>query len=109
MGSLASPVNWATRGLLLLPLSVCGVHAERLPTTAYTTSDGLPHRVIKRVVSDSRGFLWFCTRLGLSRFDGERFLNYGVAQGLPIPSVNDLLETSRGEYWVATNGGASAG
>jgi ligand-binding sensor domain-containing protein/signal transduction histidine kinase len=105
MRSLASSVNWATRGLLLLPLSVCSVHGERLPTTAYTTSDGLPHGVVKRVVPDSRGFVWFCTRLGLSRFDGERFLNYGVAQGLPIPSVNDLLETSRGEYWVATNGG----
>src|SRR5205085_2762096 len=31
--------------------------------------------------------------------------NYGTAQGLPHPSVNDLLETRSGDYWVATNGG----
>src|SRR5262249_32448372 len=33
------------------------------------------------------------------------FTNYGTDQGLPHPSVNDLLETRSGEYWVATSGG----
>ena len=42
---------------------------------------------------------------GLSRFDGQRFLTYGVPEGLPTPSINHLVETSRGAYWVATNGG----
>ncbi|MCA1817932.1 MAG: histidine kinase, partial [Acidobacteria bacterium] len=39
------------------------------------------------------------------RFDGYTFTSYGTAQGLPQASVNDLLETRAGEYWVATNGG----
>ena len=62
---------------------------------------------MRRIVADSRGFIWFATRLGVSRFDGQRFLTYGVAEGLPISSVNHLLETSRGAYWVATNGGGA--
>jgi len=79
--------------------------AERLPLKTYTTSDGLPHNTINKIVRDSRGFLWFCTEEGLSRFDGYSFTNYGTGQGLPHTSVNDILETRAGDYWVATNGG----
>jgi ligand-binding sensor domain-containing protein/signal transduction histidine kinase len=79
--------------------------AERLPLKAYTTTDGLAHNVINKIVRDSRGLLWFCTEEGLSRFDGYSFTNYGTEHGLPHPSVNDLLETHAGEFWVATNGG----
>lgn len=96
------------RSLLLLLLILClcpTVLCERLPLKPYTTADGLPNNVINRIVRDSRGFLWFCTMDGLSRFDGYTFTNYGTDQGLPHPTVNDLLETSTGEYWLATNGG----
>jgi ligand-binding sensor domain-containing protein/signal transduction histidine kinase len=79
--------------------------AERLPIKNYTTADGLAHNVVNRVVRDSRGFLWFCTREGLSRFDGYSFTNYGTEQGLPSAIVNDLLETREGQYWVGTAGG----
>ena len=79
--------------------------AERLPLKAYTVADGLPNNVINKIVRDSRGFLWFCTAEGLSRFDGYSFTNYGVEQGLPHTMVNDFLETRNGELWIATNGG----
>ena len=80
-------------------------HAERLPIRTYTTADGLPSTFIQCVERDSRGFLWFCTRNGLSRFDGQRFVTYGVDDGLPTTTVNDLLEARDGTIWVATNGG----
>ena len=54
--------------LLLFCISEAG--AERLPLKAYTTADGLPNNAINKIVPDSRGFLWFCTDEGLSRFDG---------------------------------------
>jgi ligand-binding sensor domain-containing protein len=81
------------------------VRAERLPLKAYTTAEGLAHNVVTKIVRDSRGFLWFCTSDGLSRFDGYTFMNFGTDQGLPHASVTDLLETRSGEYWVATYGG----
>src|ERR1700730_7279641 len=93
-------------GLTYLMLVLCfSAQAERLPLKAYTTADGMPHNVINKIVRDSRGFLWFCTEEGLSRFDGYTFTNYGTSEGLPHPAVNDILETRAGEYWVATNGG----
>src|SRR6267378_4908571 len=81
------------------------VRAERLPLKTYTVADGLPNNVINKIVRDSRGFLWFCTAEGLSRFDGYTFTNYGADQGLPHANVTDLLETRGGEYWVGTYGG----
>ena len=79
--------------------------AERLPIKAYTATDGLAHERVTCVVSDSRGFLWFCTAYGLSRFDGHSFSTNVVPPVLPDAGINDFLETSRGVYWVATNGG----
>src|SRR5438876_1393729 len=90
---------------LVLLLLVPAVNGERLPVKTYTTADGLAHNVVNKIVRDSRGFLWFCTREGLSRFDGYSFTNYGIRQGLPSANVNDLLETREGVYWVATAGG----
>src|SRR5688572_15682775 len=81
--------------------------AERLPIRIYSVGEGLPHNVIHRIVRDSRGFLWFCTADGLALFDGYRFSNFGVADGLPRPAVRELVETRDGEYLVATSGGVS--
>ena len=91
-----------------LLLSERGVSAQQLPVRTYTTADGLPRDLVLRIVRDSHGFLWFCTGDGLSRFNGYEFTTYGVEHGLPHPFINDLLETRRGVYWVATNGGGIA-
>jgi ligand-binding sensor domain-containing protein/two-component sensor histidine kinase len=90
--------------VLLLASAVLG-RAERLPLKIYTAADGLAHNSVNRIVRDSRGYLWFCTSEGLSRFDGYEFHNYGRRDGLPHRVVNDVLETRSGELWIATAGG----
>jgi ligand-binding sensor domain-containing protein/signal transduction histidine kinase len=95
----------AILGLLLLSLALVPARAGQLPLRNYTTADGLVHDRVRCIVRDSRGFLWFCTADGLSRFDGYRFTTYDASQGIPYPSVNDLLETRAGVYWIASNGG----
>src|SRR5262249_36308257 len=79
--------------------------AELLPVKTYTTADGLLRDEVSRIKQDSRGFLWFCTNDGLSRFDGYGFINYTTDDGLPHRVVNDLLETRAGVIWIATNDG----
>lgn len=93
---------WLVAWLVFAP---CLAHGEQLPIKVYTTAEGLVRDSINRIVQDSRGFLWFCTMEGLSRFDGYGFTNYTTEQGLPHRSVNDLLETRDGAYWLATGGG----
>jgi ligand-binding sensor domain-containing protein len=92
--------------LVLLPLILSALaRAERLPLKAYTVADGLGHNNVNKIVRDSRGFLWFCTNEGLSRFDGYSFTNYDTNDGLPHHAVTDFLQTRDGELWVGTNGG----
>lgn len=93
-------------GLLVLAWLLQGPGArERLPIEAFSTADGLGSDVVHRIVRDSRGFLWFCTREGLSRFDGYEFVTFGVERGLPSPVVHDFLETRSGELWIGTRAG----
>ena len=81
------------------------LQAERLPLQIYNASNGLAHDRIRCVMADSRGFLWFCTADGLSRFDGSRFVNYGREHGLPHPEVEEIVEAGPGVYWVGTQAG----
>lgn len=83
------------------------VSGERLPIKTYTTADGLAHDTVNRILSDSRGFLWFATAEGLSRFDGYQFTNYTTDSGLPHRYINDILETRSGIYFVATGNGVA--
>src|SRR5262245_18078715 len=78
--------------------------AERLPIKAYTSADGLGSSFISCMLQDSRGFLWVCTRDGLSRFDGSQFVTYQVGDG-SAPGVEQMVETGNGIYWIMTNGG----
>ena len=92
---------------VLVLLSCAQSRAEQLPIRTYTTADGLARDRVFKIVPDPRGFLWFCTYDGLSRFDGYEFVNYSVAQGLPHRVVFDLLITRSGDYWVATSAGVA--
>ncbi len=88
--------------ILLLPLAL---KAERLPVKTYTAAEGLLRDTVYRIRQDSRGFLWFCTGEGVSRFDGYGFTNFTTDDELPHRQANDFLETSKGVYLIATNAG----
>src|SRR5262252_6141033 len=93
----------ATLAVVLPWLLSLTAFAEQLPVKTYTTADGLLRDSVYRIKQDSRGFLWLCTDGGLSRFDGYRFTNYTMSDGLPAPLVNDLVEGTDGTIWIATS------
>jgi len=80
--------------------------AERLPIKIFTSADGLGSSFVSSLMRDSRGFLWVCTRDGLSRFDGSRFVTYQIGDNGAPPGIEQILETRKGVYWISTTGGA---
>jgi len=90
---------------LIFALGGVRVQAERLPIKVYSSADGLGSGFVDFLIGDSRGFMWFCTRDGLSRFDGARFINYRVGDQNSPPGIERITETRGGIYWITTSGG----
>jgi hypothetical protein len=90
--------------LLLAALSV--LRAERLPIKIYTSADGLGTSASFSLVRDARGFIWLCSRDGLVRFDGYRFITYRIGNDEADPAVYSLLPTRNGIYWINLNTGS---
>jgi len=94
-------MKWRSIFLVLAAVPAL-LESELLPIRTYSTADGLAADHVECVVSDSRGFLWFCTAEGLSRFDGNHFVSYGASEGLPHQYVSSFLETRSGDHWIGT-------
>ncbi len=67
--------------------------------------DGLIQSQVTCICKDSKGYLWFGTLGGLSRWDGIDFLNYNLQDGLSSPLISAVIEGKKGELYICTNGG----
>ena len=72
----------------------------------YSSEDGLSHNYISQILQDRDGYIWISTWYGLSRFDGNRFVNYTVQPGdysnLSHNRILSLNEDAGGHLWVTT-------
>jgi len=82
--------------------------AQQYSFRSYNIREGLPQSQVHCLLQENKGYLWIGTiGGGLSRFDGRRFKNFGIEEGLPSNKIlslefcNDLL-------WVGTEKGLRA-
>ena len=72
----------------------------------YSTDDGLPHNSIADIHQDRNGYIWLCTWYGLSRFDGNTFVNYTTLPGdyanLSHNRFLSVREDVNGYLWLTT-------
>ena len=68
--------------------------------THFTEKDGLPNNVVYGILDDGQGCLWLSTNAGLSCYNpqSERFLNYGLDDGLVS------LEFNNGAFFQSPSG-----
>lgn len=62
----------------------------------YSSDNGLPSNQVNCIFQDKRGYIWFATQDGLSRFDGMEF------ESIRTEGVISFFEDSSGLYWVGT-------
>jgi PAS domain S-box-containing protein len=101
-------LRWSFKVLVLVSLTLAVfsvLRAERLPIKIYTSADGLGSSATFSLVRDSRGFIWLCSRDGLVRFDGYRFITYRIGKDDADPAVFNVLPTRNGVYWINLNRG----
>jgi len=74
-----------------------------------STKDGLSESTVNKIYQDRKGFMWFCTFDGLSRFDGRNFKNFRSRPNDPTSIscniVRGITEDKFGYLWVATDKG----
>lgn len=74
-----------------------------------TTNDGLSQGYVTSILQDRRGFMWFATRDGLNRYDGNAFVVYkhnpNDPHSLSSSFLQDLIEDDHGYLWISTNTG----
>lgn len=76
----------------ILAIFMVGLYSQSLPIKNYTTQDGLLQNQVMSILQDSKGFIWFRTQAGLSKFDGYDFTNLNINSGLPSNQVNNFFE-----------------
>ena len=94
--------------LSALVLMVCAFTSQALEIRSlkFNTSNGLTDNTVRDIYQDSRGYIWFATFYGLSRYDGYNIAKYTPADGrLPIQEaqIRKLMEDSHGYMWLLCN------
>lgn len=89
----------------LFLFSCLSTRGEILPVKTFTSADGLGSSFVNYISTDSKGFLWVCTRDGLSRFDGSKFINYQIDAPEAAPGIENIHELKEGLYIIGTTGG----
>jgi signal transduction histidine kinase/ligand-binding sensor domain-containing protein/DNA-binding response OmpR family regulator len=70
---------------------------------------GLPHSNVICILQDKKGFMWFGTRDGLSKYDGYKFTVYKNnpedKTSISHNMITNIVEDQNGDLWIATWGG----
>ncbi|HUU28675.1 MAG TPA: sigma 54-interacting transcriptional regulator [archaeon] len=67
--------------------------------TTYTTNEGLAGNTVHALIEDKNGNLWFGTDKGLSKFDGEKWVD--MTESIDMSIVRSILEDSQQNIWLA--------
>lgn len=94
----------------LVVLSIVGPAApgpgEHLKFTHIGAKEGLPQSGIYWIFQDSKGFMWFCTGNGVTRYDGYRFTVFKHKPDDPGSPGHRIVimasEDQRGNLWFGT-------
>ncbi|MBL4658483.1 MAG: hypothetical protein JKX73_10815, partial [Flavobacteriales bacterium] len=73
--------------------------------THYSVTNGLPSSEVHHAMQDAKGYMWFATNIGVSRFDGYKFQNYSFAEGLPDNTIFNIYEDYQGRIWFISFSG----
>jgi len=66
------------------------IFCQTFPYINYSTKDGMCNPNVYYVLQDKKGYIWFATNNGLSRFNGINIKNYSVEDGLNSNSFTSI-------------------
>jgi ligand-binding sensor domain-containing protein/signal transduction histidine kinase len=79
-----------------------GTQRQTSVTHIFTIKDGLGDNFVRALYQSSDKRIWISTGAGLTEFDGQRFQNYTMTQGLSDNRVTIMTEDRQGDLWIGT-------
>jgi ligand-binding sensor domain-containing protein/signal transduction histidine kinase len=70
---------------------------------SWQKEQGLPQTPVRALTQTYDGYIWIGSDDGLARFDGLRFVTFGIQEGIKVGPVNALLEDSRSALWIGSS------
>lgn len=98
-------------GLLLFKMFLLSAQnglSKQYNISYITMQDGLQHDFIDNIYKDSKGFIWFSTGGGLSRYDGFTFNHFDMSTSplnLKGNFVHKVCEDDFNRLWIVSEGG----
>ncbi len=94
---------------LLFSISAFSTDLSRIKFEYLTVDDGLSQGTIEDILQDRQGMMWFATRDGLDRYDGQKFTvfrnNSNDTNSLASNWVLSLVIDPEGKLWIGSSGG----
>ncbi|MDM8536173.1 ATP-binding protein [Desulfobacterales bacterium HSG17] len=87
-------------------LGTSAAWARQLPMRHFSADEGLAQNDVYDGFQDHRGYIWFGTYAGISRFDGKHFKTFNAdTSGLGGDIVSSIIEDAHKNLWVGFTGG----
>ncbi len=92
---------------LLVEATALAEGGSRFYFQKYDIEKGLSQNTVFCILQDHQGFMWFGTKDGLNRFDGDEFRTFirGNHDEYSCSFVSNLYEASDGQIWIGTDKG----
>lgn len=71
----------------------------------FDVSSGFPSSTVYSIFQDSKGYMWFCSEAGITKFDGTYVQNFTMDDGLADNEIFGAFEDSRGRIWTRAYNG----
>ncbi len=101
------PKSLAAQFCCLFLLCFSAAHAQKIPVRVYPSGSALPQAYITAIAQDHKGFMWFISSAGLTRYDGVDFRNYTKQDGLTSNVGISVAEDRHGQLWALMVNGIS--
>jgi len=93
---------------LIMVSSAFSTDLSKVKFEYLTVDNGLSQGIIEDIFQDRQGFMWFATRDGLNRYDGNQFVVFrndrNDPQSLASNWVLSLVEDKEGNIWIGSEG-----
>lgn len=100
--------GWLTASVMMFLCSMV-IGQNSFSFDHITVDQGLSNNSVYSISQDKRGYMWFGTRNGLDRYDGQEFKSYEILKdGLQGNNVQSLLCHDNGELWIGLRTGGLA-